>query len=194
MKIKRRSTADAPPKRGRRHPLLLQQRFNEMVFWPTIIITALSVTLLILDPPEVAAYRPHLTIVLLGSAGVLILTLLFRLRAYASCQPQVLRIQLPFHHLDIPYREIQATRPAELFRLFPLQQQRFLRRNFLSPMLGHTAIVVELKELPWSRLWLRLWMSQYMLSPDAQGLVVAVPDWMAFHNELGEFKARSQYA
>lgn len=193
MKEKHRSTTDAPLRRGKRHPLLLQLRFNEMIFWPVILIIALTATLLIWDPPKMVEYRPHLTLVLLGSAGVLILTLLFRLRAYVRCQPQVLRIQLPFRHLDIPYSQIQATRPSELFRLFPLQQQGPLQRNFLSPLLGHTAIVVQLRPLPWSRRWLRLWMSKYMLCPDVDGLVLAVPDWLEFHNELDEYKARSYY-
>jgi hypothetical protein len=193
MKGKHHSTADTPPKGGRRHPLLLQVRLNEMVFWPAVLIIGLIAALLIWDPPEMAEYRPYLTLVLLGSAGVLILTFLFRLRAYVRCQPQVLRIQLPFRRLDIPYRDIQATRPSELFRLFPLQQQSPLQRNFLSPLLGYTAIVVQLRERPWSRRWQRLWMSKYMLSPDVEGLVLAVPDWLEFHNELDEYKARNYY-
>jgi hypothetical protein len=194
MKEKHRATHDAPLKGGRRHPLLLQVRLNEMVFWPTILIVTLTAVLLIWDPAKMREYRSYLTIILLGSAGVLILTFLFRLRAYVRCQPQGLHIQLPFRHLDIPYREIQTTRPSELFRLFPLGQQPRLQRNFLSPLLGHTSIVVELRDLPLSRGWLRLWMSKYMLCPDAEGLVLAVPDWLEFHNELGEYKARSHYA
>jgi len=194
MKDKHRSSSDEPLKGGRRHPLLLQIRLNEMVFWPATLIIALTAALLIWNPPKMQEYRPHLTIILLGSAGVLILTFLFRLRAYVRCQPQVLHIQLPFRHVDIPYGEIQTTRPSELFRLFPLRQQSPLQRNFLSPLLGYTAIVVQLRNLPMSRLGRRLWMSKYMLGPDVEGLVLAVPDWLEFHNELGEYKARSHYA
>lgn len=195
MKAKHRSTTELSLKKGgKRYPLLLQQRFNEMVFWPTLLLIAICGGLLVWNPPHMAVYLPHLTIVLLGSAAVLIVTLLFRLRAYARCQPHVLRIQLPFRRLDIPYREIQSTRPSELFRLFPQKQQSPLRRNFVSPLLGHTAVVVLLDELPWSRPWVRLWMSPYMISPDAEGLVLAVPNWLEFHNELDEYRARCHYA
>jgi hypothetical protein len=194
MTEKHRAAIDAPLKGGRRHPLLLQIRLNEMVFWPTVLIIALITALLIWNPDKMREYRPYLTIILLGSAGVLILTFVLRLRAYVRCQPQVLRIQLPFRRLDIPYGEIQTTRPSELFRLFPLRQQSPLQRNFLGPLLGHTAIVVQLRDLPMSRVWLRLWMSKFMLCPDVEGLVLAVPDWLEFHNELGEYKARSHYA
>jgi hypothetical protein len=37
-------------------------------------------------------------------------------------------------------------------------------------------------------------MSKYMLCPDVEGLALSVPDWLEFHNELGEYKARSHYA
>lgn len=194
MKEKHRDPTDAPLKGGRRHPLLLQLRLNEMVFWPSVLIIALIAVLLIWDPDKIQEYRLYLTIILLGSAGLLILTFLFRLRAYVRCLPQGLHIQLPFRHLDIPYAEIQTTRPSELFRLFPIRQQSPLQRNFLRPVLGHTAIVIQLRDLPMSRGWLRVWMSKYMLCPDVEGLVLAVPDWLEFHNELGEYKARSHYA
>ena len=194
MNEKHRVVTDAPLKGGRRHHMLLQVRLNEMVFWPAILIIALITALLIWNPDKMQEYRRYLTLILLGSAGVLILTFLLRLRAYVRCLPQGLRIQLPFRRLDIPYSQIQTTRPSELFRLFPLRQQSILQRNFLSPLLGHTAIVIQLRALPMSRRWLRLWMSKFMLCPDVEGLVLAVPDWLEFHNELGEYKARSHYA
>jgi hypothetical protein len=194
MKTKQRSTADTPLRGGRRYPLLLQQRFNEMVFWPTILLMAICAGLLIWNPPQMAGYHPLFAVVLMGSAAVLIVTFLFRLRAYVCCQPHGLRIQLPFRRMDIPYRAIQTTRPSELFRLFPPKQQSPLQRSFLSPLLGHSTIVVQLHELPWSQPWVRLWMSPYMISPDVEGLVLAVPNWLEFHNELDEYKARSHYA
>lgn len=179
------------PERGKRHPLLYQQRFNEMVFWPTILIIALSIALLIWGPPE---HRFHLTVVLFGSGAILVLTLFFRLRAYAQCRRSGLRVQLPFFYLDIPYRSINSTRPTNLYRVFFPREQRWTQRRFLMPLFGRTVIVVDLEQLPVPPRRLRLWMIKYMLSPETVGLVLAVRDWIGLRTELDEYKARSHHA
>ena len=178
-------------KRGKRYPLLYQQRFNEMVFWPTILIVALSAALIIWGPAE---FRAYLSVTVFGSGAILVLTLFFRLRAYAQCRSSGLRVQMPFFHLDIPYRSIQTTRPTDLFRLFLPSEQRWTQRRFLMPIFGRTVVVVELGALPAPRRRLRLWMIKYMLSPDTEGLVLAVRDWIGLRAELDEFKARTYQA
>jgi hypothetical protein len=181
------------PQPGRRHPLLFQQRFSEQVFWPCIVIVALSAALLVWNPPRVEPYRAILRVALAGSGLILVLTMMYRLRSYVRCLQSGLRLQLPFFHLLIPYREIRSTRPTELYHLFPLEQQKWSQQRFLRAILGKTVVVIEMEQLPHSRIWLRLWMSKYMLCPDRLGLVLVVRDWMAFRAELDEFRARSRY-
>ena len=185
--------ADAQlPKQGKRYPLLFQQRFSEQIFWPSILILALSATLLFLNPARVEPYRATLNVALIFTALVLVLSLLFRLRTYVQCLHSGLRLQFPFLRLTIPYTEIRSTRPTELYRMFPPDRQRWPQRYFLRALLGKTMVVIELEQLPRPKLWLRLWMSKYMLSPDRTGLVLAVQDWMAFRAELDEFRARTR--
>jgi len=191
MKKKEGSGIGTLPKRGRRHLLLYQRRFNEMVFWPTVLIAALSVTLIIWGAPE---FRAYLSVTLFGSGAILVLTFFFRLRAYVQCRTSELWVQLPFFHLEIPYRSIRSTRPTDLYRLFFPEQQRWTQRRFLMPIFGRTVVVVELEELPAPRRSLRLWMTKYMLSPETEGLVLVVRDWIGLRTELDEFKARSYHA
>lgn len=182
----------AIPKRGKRHPLLLQQRLSEEVFWPSLLILAITGALLVWDPGQLATYRPHLTAILFGTGLLLVLSLVFRLMAFAQCREDGLWIRLPFYHLSVPYGRIKATRPTEFYRLFPPKEQHWGQRVFLGPLWGRTLLVIDLDELPASRARLRLWMSKYMLSPHDVGLAVAVRDWIGFRTELDEFKFRSQ--
>jgi extradiol dioxygenase family protein len=191
MKKKAGSADGALPSRGKRYPLLYQQRFNEMVFWPTILIVGLCAALIVRGVPE---FETYLSVTLLGSGAILILTLFFRLRAYVQCRSSGLRVQLPFYHLEIPYRSIQSTRPTDIYRVFLPTEQRWTQRRFLMPIFGRTVVVVELEELPAPRRRLRLWMTKYMLSPETEGLVLAVRDWIGLRTQLDEFKARSHHA
>lgn len=190
--VSQRQPGESFPERGERHPLLFHQRFSEQNFWPSTLILALSAGLLLWNPDKLAPFRAVLMLALAGTGLVLVLTLVFRLRAYAQCLADALRVQLPFHQLTIPYHEIKSARPTELFRIFPPSQQRWPQRRFLRSLFGETVVVIEMEEFPSSVLWLRLWMNKYMLCPDRVGLILAVRDWLAFRAELDEFTARRQ--
>ena len=183
---------DAQPQRGKRHPLLYHQRLTEQYFWPVILTVASSTALLVLAPDGLEPYRPVLILASSFCGLVLALTFLFRLRAYAQCTADAVRVRLPFYHFDIPYGEIKNVRPTELFRLFPPGELRWPQRRFLAPLLGATVLAIELGDLPNRKAWLRLWMNKFMLTPDRVGVVIAVRDWMAFRAELDEFRARRQ--
>jgi hypothetical protein len=184
-----RSRSDRPT-RGKRYPMLLQQQLNEQIFWPSIAIIALSAALLVWDPVELQSRRPLLAVLLTGTGLVLILTFVLRLMAYAQCRAEGLLVRLPFYRLTLPYADLKASRPTELFRMFPPNEQRWTQRRFLRSLLGRTVVVLELEQLPHRRPWLRLWMSKYMLCPGAVGIVLPVRDWIAFRTELDEFRAR----
>lgn len=186
------STGAPSASRGsRRYTLLFQQRLSEQVFWPSVAIIALCAALLIWNPVKLAPYRGYLMIVLTGTGLVLIATLAFRMRAYVECQVEGVRIQLPFRQLTIPYDAIRATRPTELYRMFPPSKEPWLQRPYLLGIAGATVVVLEMEELPAPRLRLRLWLPKYMLCPDQVGLVLAVADWMALRSDLDELKVRS---
>jgi hypothetical protein len=184
---------EAIPKRAKRHPLLLQQRLSEEVFWPSFLILVATGALLFWNPAKLVRYRSHLAAILVGTGLLLVLTLVFRLMSFVQCREGGLWIRLPFYHLSVPYGRIKATRPTEFYHLFPPKEQRWGQRVFLGPLWGRTLVVIDLDELPASRARLRLWMSKYMLVPHDVGLAIPVRDWMAFRTELDEFKFRSRH-
>jgi hypothetical protein len=190
--MSKKQTGAAPPQRGQRHALLFQQRMNEMIFWPAVLIMGLIAALLVWNPPKLTPYLGYVRVVLAGTGLILVVTFLFRLRAYAQCLADELVIQVPFQRLAIPYAEITAVRPTEIYRMFPPRRQNWSRRRFLSKLFGKTVIVIEMEELPQARFWFRLWMSKYMLCPDRVGLILAVRDWIAFRTDLDESRARRQ--
>ncbi len=174
----------------KRHPLLFQQRLSEQFFWPAILTVATCGALLVWNPAKLQPYRFYLAVALVCCGLVLILTFAFRLRAYAALTEEAIRVRLPFHRLEIPYRDIKNVRPTELFRMFPPRQQRWTQRRFLEPLFGATVIVIELDELPRPKAWLRLWMTPFMVCPDKVGLIIAVRDWLGFRATLDEYRAR----
>ena len=180
------------PRRGKRHPLLFQQRLSEQYFWPAVLIVATSSALLIWGPAKVEPYRPALTITATCTGLALILAFIYRLRAYVVCTSHSLRVRLPFRQFEIAYSEIKTVRPTELFRIFPPRQEKWPQRRFLMPILGATVLLIELEQLPKRNAWLRLWMPKYMISPEKVGIIVAVRDWMSFRAELDEFRARQR--
>ena len=174
-------------KAGKRYPLLLQQQFNEQVFWPAILILIICAGLLVWNPPPFEPYRLHLGTMMAGTGLALILTFIFRLTAFVQCRLDGLRVQTPFQRLTIPYGEIRLTRPTQLYHLFPPDSQRWTQRSFLSPLWGMTVVVVEMEKLPHRARWLRTWMGKYMICSDVVGLALLVRNWMAFRSDLDEF-------
>ncbi len=174
------------PKRSQRHPIVLYQALNEQVFWPSILILAVSIGLFVWNPPELEPYRPHLLVIFVGTGLLLILTFLFRLRAYARCDSDALEVQLPFFSLTVPYRDIKASRTAQFARVFPPDEQRWTQRRFLRWLWGHTLVVVEMERLPRPRTWLKLRMGPYLLHPLEESLTLPVRDWITFRSDLDE--------
>jgi hypothetical protein len=172
--------------KGKRHPLLIQRRLNEQVFWPCVLIMGLIGGLLIWNPDGLARYRVTLEVVLVGTALILALTFVMRLRAYAQCRATGLWLRLPFYQVTIPYQSIKSTRVTELFRMFSKRQLGSGQRRLLEPIMGKTVVVIEMEELPLPPFARRLWLSKAMICPDEPGLIMAVDDWIMFRTELDE--------
>jgi hypothetical protein len=187
-----RAKSTPAPRQTRRHGLLFQRSLSEQVFWPSVAIIAMCAGLLIWNPTKLDPYRLYLMLVLLGTGLLLIVTLVFRLRAYVECRPEGVRIQLPLYQLRIPYDSIRTTRPTELYRMFPPTKEPWPQRQSLLRIAGATVVVLDLDQLPAPRGQLRLWLPKYMLAPDQTGLVLAVDDWIALRSEIDEFRVRTR--
>jgi hypothetical protein len=98
-------------------------------------------------------------------------------------------IQTPFYPLVVSYGRIKGVRPNTFRQVFSPSGEKAARQRWLRPYWGRTALVVELSKYPFSKTWLRLWFSPYLLAPDVTGFVFLVEDWMTLSRQLDQFRA-----
>lgn len=115
----------------------------------------------------------------------LILTIGRRL-AYVQPRRDHLRLQTPFLRLKIAYQRIDHTRPVQVATAFPPASLSAAEQRLLTPMLGMTALAVDLHGLPLPGWLLRLFLHRRFLAADRVGLVLIVPEWMALSEQISD--------
>ncbi|HEX9029015.1 MAG TPA: hypothetical protein VF823_07565 [Anaerolineales bacterium] len=131
------------------------------------------------------------TWLLVGSGVCLAFSLfafLARGMAYVQAYADHLRLVTPFLKLRISYRRMIRVHPASVQQLFPPLEAGWAQRRFLEPFFGETAVVIELTSFPLAPALLRLFLPSMMFLHQTNGLVLLVPDWMAFSTELDSFQ------
>jgi len=187
---------------GKRHRLVLYTYVLNRLWRKTLriglILLALEAALVWLPsvlPLVAVAPASDLTLLLIGCLGtyaILLTFFLVFLRKLAYVQPcdSYLRLVTPFLRLNISYRRYVQTSSAEMGRLFSVEDLKGWKRDFLHPLAGETAIVLELKSWPLPRRVLKLFLSPFFF-PDrtAARIALLVPDWMKFSTELESFRS-----
>ncbi len=127
----------------------------------------------------------------IGAVVVLAFTLFAffaRKMAYVQAHRDHLRLVTPFLRLNIAYRRIRNTHPADFHQLFPREEASWAQQRFLDPFYGMTAVVVEMNAYPISQAALRLFLAPQIFSKRDKAFVILVPDWMAFSTELDTYR------
>jgi hypothetical protein len=139
-------------------------------------------------------WPPEYDILLLVFGVVFFLAFLYKLIAprltYVQCTERNVRIQTPLFPLFISYRRVTATRPNQWGRVYPPEKRTRRQRRLLEPISGAEVIVLDLKGWPMPLRWLKLWIPDVMFSPDGDGLVLWVKDWMALNRAFSDIKDR----
>lgn len=169
---------------NRRFPLLVYQGLWEMAFWPGVLVLLGCVGLFLWNPPALRPIRP---LWLLGAAAVLIL-LVYRAwvkrRAWVEIGEEAFRIRVPSRELAVPYSAVHITRPTLLYQHFHQDDLEARGMGPIRPYIGHSAVVVELREWPEPPEWVRRHLGPYFLAADCEGLVLTVEDWLNLHHAL----------
>ncbi|MGB8214040.1 MAG: hypothetical protein WCE68_10825 [Anaerolineales bacterium] len=189
------------PRSGHRHRLVLYtymlDRWWKYTLWIGIFLLGLAAGLGIL-PVQLPQY--HFLWVsdeglwAVAGAGMvavvlsLFLAILGRL-AYVQPFPTHLRLVTPFLRLNISYRRIQKASSVEMQHLFPPGQSKGLRRRLLRPLVGRTAIVLEMRGWPVPRRVLSLFLSPFFFPDKTTRLALLVPKWMEFSMEMESFRS-----
>ncbi|MBC7251777.1 MAG: hypothetical protein H5T62_16055 [Anaerolineae bacterium] len=179
--------------RGKRYSLLIYRRLFSLYAGPLFLLFLISAAplgaTLVWELPGVQEMRWTFIIVAVVAALLWLALFIARWLSFVRCRTNSLLIQVPLYQVVVSYGRIRHTRPVQLGRVFPPQEQSWSQRRFLEPLWGKTVIVVETQGLPLPRWWLRLWLSKYLLLPDGDGFVFAVKDWMRLGQEIDSFRS-----
>jgi hypothetical protein len=185
--------------------MLSRKRFPNLIYrravdrlWPLLFIIGVLLTFIwawnFLHPASLFSVQYNLWF--LGTTCLTIVLSLFifisRYLAYVQVQRNYLKLVTPFLRLHISFHRIHRFHPTDFVALFPPTKLSWTKRNFLAPFYGRTAVVVELYNYPIAKPLLRIFFAPQMFLPDSTGLILLVPDWMAFSTELDTYWARWQ--
>ncbi|MFQ6015745.1 MAG: hypothetical protein ACE5NP_09920 [Anaerolineae bacterium] len=168
----------------KKQPILYYRRTFRQLLPTGLLLILLTAGLLVWDPPELEQYRPVLQLILALAALLLLLTFAMARLAHVQVDDKGVHLQLPFYRFDLSYDDIQNTRPAPLYQLFPPEEQSWSTRQHLEPLYKLTAVVVRVKKFRRPRWWLRLWLGDKILVKN--GIVLVVKDWMSLRRAIGE--------
>jgi hypothetical protein len=168
----------------RRFPLLVYQGLWEMAFWPGVLVFLGCVAFFLWNPPALQPVRP---LWLLGAAAAIAL-LVSRAwakgRAWVEIGKEGFRVRVPSRELEVPYGAVHITRPTLLYQHFHKDDLEARGMAPIRPYIGHSAVVVELREWPQPPDWVRRHLGPYFLAADCEGLVLTVEDWLGLHHAL----------
>jgi hypothetical protein len=179
-------------KSGNRYPLLLYRRVMSRL-WAAALV--LGILLLVawgwewFYPTPLLEGGDNIWLAVAGLVSLAFALFAFFGRNMAYVQPRRdhLRLVTPFLRLNISYRRVRNSHPAEFTQLFPPNEASWAQRNLLDPFYGKTSVVVELTAFPMNPRLLRFFLAPQMFSPHSKGLVFLVPDWMEFSTDLDSF-------
>jgi hypothetical protein len=175
---------------GRRYALVLYTRMMDR-WWPLLMLLGLELLGLawwLYNDVYGRLTQPWrwMTLGGVGSLVILAALLMLAVRKAAYVQPfdTHLRLVTPLLHLNISYRRLTGTTTTGMGILFPPKGLSGTRRDVIRPLLGRTAVVVDMTALPLSRLALSLFLSPFFFKDRTPHLVILVDNWMGFATEL----------
>ena len=180
------------------HPLWIYTRLIVRLRWAAGMIAVLCTALWWFSPQigEAASSLAHALasvpaqMILVAAAIVCWILFLYTWvgpkLAYVECFPDHLLLSTPFYRLALSYRRVRAVRPIA----FSPANLSSMQREALTPLLGHTALAVDLTSYPVSEKWLRLFLSRFLFQEKGTGLLLLTRDWMALSQDVESQRSR----
>jgi hypothetical protein len=174
---------------GSRHPLLYYRRTMNRVgslSFALGVIASLVGGFTLIEPVDILGIHSDfwwflLAVAAFGLAGFAFIARFF---AYVQARDSYLHIVTPFLRLKIDYRRIRSVRPTLFQQVFLPARLGWAQSRFASPFIGKTVLVVDLSGSALNRAFLRIFLPNLMFSPQVNGLVLLVPDWMALSTDI----------
>ncbi|HDQ70922.1 MAG TPA: hypothetical protein ENN19_02365 [Chloroflexi bacterium] len=178
--------------RGKRFRLLIYERMWKRWALPSVLIIPASIALWWVAPHLGVSHSLHRALAFVPAciaSFILFFTFMARRLAWVQCRRTHLRVQAPIFSVAISYGRIKEALPTVFHEIFDPRQEKAARRNWLGLYWNKTTILVRLTDYPVNKMWLRLWLSPYLLSPDTPGLVLLVEDWMALSRQIDDYRS-----
>jgi hypothetical protein len=166
-----------------RFTLLVYRRLFQMWFWPSLLLLAAAITLLVLDPLGLGERRWVLAPVVL-IAGLLTVSAIMARMAYVQAHPRALRLRTPLLPVVISYGRLNTVRTTPFKAQYPPEQLSWSQRQLAEKLYGRTCLLLELTGYPMSRRILSLLLGRFLLPLNSTGLVLLVEEWLQLSNEI----------
>lgn len=183
---------------GTKFPLIVYKHMLNR-WWPPMIAIGLGMFALAYSEyiEPIAKFLPWRWQLFAGVGVLAILVGLFFLIikefAYVQPFPTYLKLVTPFMRINISYKRINRTIPAEMRQLFSFKKMSGWIQDIFSPLASKTALVLELKGYPISPVILRLFLSRFFFKDKTPHLVLLVKDWMRLSSELESMRSGDQH-
>ncbi|MCL4870860.1 MAG: hypothetical protein KJ063_18025 [Anaerolineae bacterium] len=164
----------------KKHRLLLFELISRRMRWKLFWLLMVMIAAAIVD--YFTEFLGDLWYLAWVAAGLLLplwfyYAILFR-RGSVQLRPKVLRLQGPLWHLDISYGRIYAATVGQMEQHFAYKKLSWREQAMLRPLYNTSGVFIELKEVPKSYRWRRLWFPKYLFGTRRDGLLLYSGDWM----------------
>ncbi|MBN1201503.1 MAG: hypothetical protein JXJ20_06570 [Anaerolineae bacterium] len=175
-----------------RHPLLIYYNMGKRYRAPGMLLMVMGLLLFlpsfiselesnIAEPAALA--RLGAVVLLVGLAFWLFSTLAIR-RSYVQCNPDLFVIRTPFYRVLVSYRRIRQYQPVQVGQVFSRKELKGMGKPLIRPLLGMTAVEMQMKSWPAPKQRLRRFLGNYMLAPQGEAWLFIVPDYSVLIRQL----------
>jgi hypothetical protein len=109
---------------------------------------------------------------------------IFTRRASIQLFPNYIRLQGPFIGKNISYGRIYAVTPGNMSQHFSKERLKKREEAIVNTYLNATCVFIELRSIPSSFKWNKLWFPRYLFGTNRRGIICCVDDWMTLSNQI----------
>lgn len=177
-----------------RHPLLVYYNLGRRYRPPAILFVLLGAIMLLpsvlddlqnnLVPPEALGVT-GVALILVGLA-LWLFSILLKRRAYVECTPEILVVRTPFYRVLVSYRRVKQAQPVQVSQIFPRESLKGTGKALVKPLLGMTAVELQVKSWPTPKRRLRRFISPYLFSTRSEAWMFIVPNYSLLIRQLDQ--------
>lgn len=164
-------------------------------FLPQII--TLMPTIITILPPTIVdilwlgpARRPLVVALIILSAVLYMVNIFISRASFVQARPEHFYVRAGLVPLVISYARVRSLRPVQVGQQYPPKSLKDRELGLMEPLLGMTAVAVELKSFPTSETTLRRLWSKFMFAADKKGVMLVVKDALGLIQEIDGHRER----